>query len=590
IDTGYARGLEPRPGEPAVHVTPPLQPFSTLSFDPKKFTPRRWAHPETAVLHIFQSRRWSNLQWRLKEIDYDGRSIALGEGGWQIGTLWETARANWVGGGSPYFIENVFEELDAPGEWYFDAPNHVLYYLPHEDEDVANAEFVGCVLKELVVLEGTAENPVHDVHFRGITFAHTARTMLEPYETRLRGDWAIARRAAVRFDGAADCSVVDCRFVHLGGNAVLLSNYNRRIEVADSLFTDIGDSGVLAVGNDDAVRELRVHRTYHVPLDELTDLEPGPKSPNYPGECTIRNNLMYRLGVVGKQTAGVYLSACERIHVAHNTICLVPRAAICINDGCWGGHLIEFNDAFLTVLETSDHGPMNAWGRDRYWQSLHRENKPCDMSLSKKYATLDNYLPTVIRNNRFSHDGFSWGIDLDDGASNYVVENNLCLGCSVKLREGFFRRVHNNIFVGPNPPSKHCCFEGNDDVFTNNIVVNTRDAWAMNRGPATVHLPKEIDRNVYWNTVGEPPLFGYQGAIDGEPPRRRTLSLAQWQALGADEHSVFADPLFVGMERGDFRLQPESPALRLGFKPFPLDRFGTRKPEFAAVIAAEGLR
>lgn len=590
VDVGYSRGLTPQAGKPTSQMIPPLEEYAGFAFDPERFTPRTWAHPERAMLHVFQSHRWGNMQWRLTAVDYENHVIRLGQGGGQIGTLWHESRANWVKPNSNYYIENVYEELDAPGEWYHDAQQHVLYYMPAEGDNLARAEVVACGLRELVIFRGTAEQPVKHVHLRGLSFQHTGRTLMEPYETRLRGDWAIARRAAVRFDGAADCSVTDCEFTRLGGNGVLLSNYNRRVRVADSLFTDIGDSAVLVVGADDAVRELRVHRTHHVPLDQLTDLEPGPKSPNYPGDCSIHNNLMYRLGIFGKQVAGVYLSACERIQVSHNTICLVPRAAICINDGCWGGHTIEFNDAFLTVLETSDHGPINAWGRDRYWQSLHRENQPCDMSLSRKYALLDNYLPTVIRNNRFVDDGFSWGIDLDDGASNYVVTNNLCLGCSVKLREGYFRRVQNNIFVGPNPPNKHCCFVGSDDVYTNNIYVNTRDGWALNRGPATVVLPKEIDRNVYWNTAGKAAVFGYRGQkLDSDRRRRTPLSFAQWQELGADRNSMLADPLFVDADRQDFRLRPDSPALRLGFQEFPLDRFGTTKPEFLAIIDKQGL-
>ena len=57
----------------------------------------------------------------------------------------------------------------------------------------------------------------------------------------------------------------------------------------------------------------------------------------------------------------------SRITVRHNTIAYTPRAAINICDGTWGGHLIEWNDCFETVLETHDHGAFNSWGRDRFW-------------------------------------------------------------------------------------------------------------------------------------------------------------------------------------------------------------------------------
>jgi hypothetical protein len=49
-----------------------------------------------------------------------------------------------------------------------------------------------------------------------------------------------------------------------------------------------------------------------------------------------------------------------------------------------------------------------------------------------------------------------------------------------------------------------------------------------------------------------------------------------WRAKGYDEHSVLADPLFVDVAHDDFTLRPESPALKLGFKPIDLSRLGLR--------------
>jgi hypothetical protein len=367
---------------------------------------------------------------------------------------------------------------------------------------------------------------------------------------------------------------------------VFLSNFNRWVKVSNSLFCDIGDSAVAIVGSDNAVRSLEVHRQRYIPLTEI-DTEIGPKSPNYPSECTVHNNLMYDLGVFGKQVAGVYLSACQKITVSHNTICRVPRAGICINDGCWGGHIIEFNDVSMAVRETGDHGPFNAWGRDRYWQTGHRAGGPYDMTFSRKYAKLDSCEPTMIRNNRFAHPsndpklwlpgasltGHSWGIDLDDGASNYHVYNNLTIGCAVKLREGYYRKVENNVFIGPHPPEKHAGFKDSNDIYTRNIYVNTRDGQAWTRSFPMEHLPLLMDYNLYFNYTGDKPTFDV-----------KKLTWEQWQAKGADTHSVFADPMFVDPANGDYSVKDESPALKLGFKNFPMDRFGTQKSEFQPII------
>jgi hypothetical protein len=63
--------------------------------------------------------------------------------------------------------------------------------------------------------------------------------------------------------------------------------------------------------------------------------------------------------------------------------------------------------------------------------------------------------------------------------------------------------------------------------------------------------------------------------------KARKYSLEEWQALGFDQHSIFADPLFMDPENGDYRLRPESPVLKLGFENFDMDNFGltTEFPE-----------
>lgn len=44
-----------------------------------------------------------------------------------------------------------------------------------------------------------------------------------------------------------------------------------------------------------------------------------------------------------------------------------------------------------------------------------------------------------------------------------------------------------------------------------------------------------------------------------------------------DANSLVADPLFADPDNGGFRLRPDSPALKLGFVPIPVDRIGIRK-------------
>ncbi len=541
---------------------------------PEAIAPERvkgWANPVGAFLHALHEGRWGSKHYEIQSVS-EGGELRL-RGGWQ---------ENRGGGFDPVyrggfhpaflFVENVFEELDAPGEWYFDRSANVLYCKAPAGVDLNEAEVVAATLQELIVLQGSAADPVHDVHFEGLRFRHTTRIFMEPYERLLRGDWSIARLGALRFQGTEDCSVRDSDFSALGGNAVFVSGYNRRARVEGNRFTYIGESAVCLVGDYAATRSQAIEYSRTLPQNSI-DLTPGPRGVSYPKDCRVHGNLMHHLGLVGKQTAGVFISMSESITVSHNTIYEVPRAAICINDGCWGGHIIELNDAFDTVRETGDHGPFNSWGRDRYWKTATHSGEGLE-PFTRARALLDNWKTTHIRNNRFAHDGgHSWGIDLDDGSSNYHVYNNLCLGMGVKLREGFFRRVENNVIVR-GFGGFHIWLEGSDDVIARNIIVDKEPFRFIRADPA---VAKEINHNLFWADGDEPMISGVAG--------RSAMTFSEWRERGFDRDSLVGAPLFIDPASGDYRVAEGSPALKLGFENFPMDRFGVTKPKLRAEVA-----
>ena len=478
---------------------------------------------------------------------------------------------------------NVFEELDTSGEWFLDRRQAVLYYYPPPETDLAGAVVEVANLKELVVLEGTSERPVRHVRLEGFELVHAARTVLEPHEPLLRGDWSICRLSAVRMHGTEDCAVRDCFFNQLGGGGVLFDGYNRRSEVTGSRFEKLGASGVSLVGSYDAVRSGAIGHGNDWPEDRF-DATPGPKTPNYPAECRVYDCLVYDIGRTGKQAAGVLISMSESITVSHTTIFSVPQSGIAINDGCWGGHVIEHNDVFDTATETDDLGPLSSWGRDRYWKTAHHGVKPWHDSddakgqkLAKARALLDSRKTTVIRNNRFWHSGgHSWGIDLDDGSTNYRIYQNLTLGCGLRLREGFLRRVENNVFFGS--VNVHACFDQKEDVFERNIVVVPAGQpvyKGVNAKPLDVAA---WDNNLYWSADGAPATF-VPGSVDPRLPKAGAISFERWQAAGLDEHSLLADPRFVNPAGLDFQVRPDSPAVNLGFENFRMDQFGVITPK-----------
>ena len=357
----------------------------------------------------------------------------------------------------------------------------------------------------------------------------------------------------------------DCFIDQVGGNAIFVNNYNRRVTVRGCHITQVGASGVAFVGDRDASRVPCDWNNHSQTLENL-DRTPGPKTTNYPADCLVDDCLIHNIGQVEKQTAGVTLDLAQGITIRHCSIYDMPRAGINIGNGCWGGHVVEFCDVFDTVLETHDHGSFNSWCRDRYWE-LPGLNLNDDKSweANKDLIFLDVVKTNILRNNRWRCDQADyWDIDLDDGSSNYHIYNNLCLNGGLKMSNGFYCKAENNIVI--NGFHLHNWFKHNQDVVRRNIMF-TDHYLPAGKMPDT-QWGKELDYN----------LVHRKGVTDSEPAAKLAKQSKR------DEHSIVADAMFVDPANGDFRVKEGSPALKLGFVNFPMDQFGVQKPEFKAIV------
>jgi len=549
-----------------------------FSYDPEKFTNKAWKNPETGIVHAFQSHNWGNMQYRIKSIDRSANKILLDEGGWQLqrspGIGGKGQSASWV------FIENIFEELDVEGEWFLDTKSNQLYYYPKAYVNLAEATIEVPVLKDLIQLKGNNESPVKNIQFKGFCFTQSVYTFMDKYEPVARGDWAIHRGGAIFMEGAENCIIEDCSFENLGGNGVFMSAYNRNNQVKNCLFVHTGESAVCFVGSPSAVRFYQTWDDREIlgkDWDEMRkgmDLEAGPKSPDFPENCVVENCIMHDFGDVGKQVAGIYISMSHKIRASHNTIYNCPRAGICINDGTWGGHIIEYCDIWETVRETGEHGPFNSWGRERQWLGGSGSSK----DFIYEYAKLDAIDATIIRNNRIANfrksiSAGNWTIDLDDGSSNYEIYNNLNLGSTIKLRDGMYRKVYNNITVSAVPLGWHVWPEESENEIYRNIFIVAGavpgTGHATNQFVRPIGMSKDkkwssnYDDNLYWNVN-----------FPVSPIILQNKSFKDWQAEGYDPYSEIANPEFVDPKNGDYRVKESSPALKLGFKNFAMNEFG----------------
>jgi hypothetical protein len=534
--------------------------------DPARLS--RYADPVGLFIHGYHNRGWGSQHYEIVEKAPDGRYRLDGKDTRVSTTYREPPSADQL------LVENVWEELDAPGEWFLDRRSSVLYFIPPKGANPQSMVFEAVVLRHLIEIRGTQAAPVRYLTLRGLSFRAAAMTFMEATFMPSGGDWSIYRGGAVVIQGAEDCAVRDSNFDNLGGNAIFVLDYNRRIEVTGCEFTNLGASAVLFDGDLAAVRsQAHIHAPparqfgpravgpYVPPAAKPTvpparpalDLTPGPRNENYPADCIVRDCLMHDLGTVEKQVSGVFISKARNILVSHLSIYDVPRAAININDGMWGGHTVEWCDLFNSCRESREHGTINSWGRDRYRIRPQPKQKTTaeDNAFMREHAKLDTLDPITLRYNRVQCD-VGYDIDLDDGSSNYIIENNLCLQGGIKLREGFFRTVRNNITPLISP---HVWYPNSGDIITKNILTGEKPY--SPRGMKMEDAKSEqIDRNLF-ATFKVPETF---------------------RRLGIDRNSVTADPQFVNAAAADYRVRPGSPAVRIGFVNFPMDQFGVASP------------
>ena len=95
-------------------------------------------------------------------------------------------------------VENIFEELDAPGEWYYRKSTGQLFFWPPAGANLSTARIELASQDELIRIVGTATDRAKYLQFNGFTITHTYRTLFsQPYVPLLQGDWTIARAGAV---------------------------------------------------------------------------------------------------------------------------------------------------------------------------------------------------------------------------------------------------------------------------------------------------------------------------------------------------------------------------------------------------------
>jgi hypothetical protein len=473
---------------------------------------------EIKDVNIVVHHNWDNTRRFIDKLDIEKHAIITSGRKMEP---WNPMRKD-----STIIIENFFSALDAPGEWFL-ARNGLLYYIPRPGEDMTKAEVIAPISEKFLVIKGDISrgNFVENISFKGLRFYYaqwlTPPSGFEPIQAAATID------AVIQVDGARHIAFENCEVGHIGTYAIWFRKGCSDCLIRRCYLFDLGAGGV-RIGED--------------------------RRPQTPNEATSRNivdNCIIREGGrVFPCAVGIWVGQSGDNQITHNEVTDLLYTGISVG---WNWSYGE-NDHQRNLIA---------------YNHIHHLGWRVLSDLSGIY-TLGESPGTTIYGNVI-HDIYcysygGWGLGLDQATSYIRVENNLVYNTQssgLGLHFGKNNLFRNNIFVncaqdGGGPIQLGRAEDHLQFIFENNIIY-----WQ--KGPAIAgpwDKATFISRNnCWWNASGEPATFSGK-------------SFDEWQKLGKEEGSIVADPLFRDVAKGDFHLKPNSPALKIGFKPFDWTKAG----------------
>ena len=490
--------------------------------------PSHWTDEKDAMVRGYWFRDWVVQTQKIESIDPKGPVIHLAKpyhnyGGYRDG-MW-------------FFGFNMLCEIDMPGEWYIDRESDILYFWP--PVPLENARIEASVSDGLFKLTNTAH-----VTLRGLNLE-------------------AARGTAVRIKDSENCLVVACSIRYMTNYGVTIVD-GKNCSVVGCDITGTGGGGVFMAG--------------------------GDRQKLIPGEHAVENCHIHHFARWDRTYRPGILMTGAGLRASHNLIHDAPHSAI-----VYGGplHRFDYNEIHNVCQESHDCGAIYG---GRSW---------------------------CMRGDVFEHNYLHHICGKDGGPCNGIYLDDANSGATV--RGNVFHQVLRPVFIGG----------GRDTTVENNIFVDCPQAfhmdcryapgnWAAQYGnpriekakkegvlppnirfqepPYSTRFPKlatmldddptfpkgnVLQRNIFWRGDSE----NIRRMHWKNPPESKSWRQEEWwhhiqrtvyDLLTIENNLVDVDPKFVDEKDGNFQLQKDSPAWKIGFQRIPFDKIGLHNDDSRA--------
>lgn len=498
-----------------------------------------WTNLEDVEVIVYHF--WTDSHLPIESIETETHTVTFKHNAGKVFT------DDFTSDGARYIVENVYEGLDVPGEWYLNRKTGVLSYIPMPDEDMQTAEVIVPVSPAMIRIEGDPlkRDYCENIRFEGLEFAYTHWQLPPGNSNDSQGSSSVP--AAITLKGTRNITFDGCILRNIGTFAFELLEGCRRNTFTHNTLTNLAAGGFrINGGNENSPPLLRT------------------------GDNTISDNRIGPYGTVYPSAVGVLLMHTFSNTVSHN----------------------EIHHGWYTGVSVGWHwGYQRSISRDNIieYNHIHHVGQGLLSDMGAIY-TLGVSPGTVIRNNLIhdidaNHYG-GWGIYNDEGSSHILIENNIVYNTKFAGYNIHYAKeitVRNNIFAFGRlqqlsrsrvEPHKSCFFENNIVYFTEGKLLdgNWKDTpYSFYYQPNQPEgRPTESTFDMDWNLFYNPKQTIDQVTFNG-------MSFEDWKGKGKDGHSLYADPLFMDVQKYDFRLKNNSPAFQLGFKPIDISSIGPRR-------------
>ena len=485
--------------------------------------------------------------------------------------------------GELQYLQGAREYIKETGDWAIESGK--LYCKPYDPAHLEQGKIIAGATQKIFHIQGLPDQPVKNIVIRGLhlemaDFGEDLQAHAKGDNTTVEFDCNL--QGMVTMEYAENITVENCSMENAGYVGVVLRRHCQNNTIRGNRIQRTGYAGIFMIGDD-------------------------PGSSNYYNHSNvITNNKIQNVGQFVGHGAGIYLINSGDNQITHNDISYVPRYGISLKGirfGVFGdnglGHVsfddhwqynqttrnyIGYNRVYNTGIRSGDGGGIEGWGMGR-----------------------DNWIDHNIIYNAYRGAATpNWrghSIFLDDAAHYTTVTGNIIYDeNAVAVNAGIFiKSIHNhvvnNVFDvsyaknGAADIMPYICPAGGS-VFEKNIVYASAAGTLHLDGSHTsdgngdrimfyisdssnftdtsaMDSLVSMDNNVYYNAVGTP-----QFRVDDD-----LLTLEEWKRCpknrnGYDAGSILADPLFVDAPNHDYRLRPDSPALKLGIESIESETIG----------------